>query len=46
MKDKIGEQIMSKCTALRRKISSYLMDHGNNDKKAKVTKKMSNQANT
>ena len=46
MKDKIREQIMSKCTALRPKISSYLMDLGNNDKKAKGTKKMSNQANT
>ena len=39
MKDELGEKIMTDCCALRPKTSSYLMDDGGNDKKAKGTKK-------
>ena len=39
MKDKLGEKIMTEFAALRPKPYSNLMDDGNSDKKAKVTKK-------
>ena len=39
MKDELGGKIMSEFLALRPKIYSYLMDDGNNDKKAKGTQK-------
>ena len=39
MKDKLAGKIMAEFAALRPKTYSYLMDDGNNDKKAKVTKK-------
>ena len=39
MKDKLGVKIMTEFVALRPKTYSYLMDDGNNDKKAKGTKK-------
>ena len=38
IKDKLGGNIMTEFTALRQKTYSYLMDDGNNDKKAKGTK--------
>ena len=39
MKDKLGEKIITDFAALRPKPYSNLMDDGNSDKKAKVTKK-------
>ena len=39
MKDELGGNIMSEFLALRPKTYSYLMDDGNNDKKAKGTQK-------
>ena len=39
MKDKLAGKIMIEFTALKPKTYSYLMDHGNSDKKAKGTKK-------
>ena len=39
MKDELGGKIMTEFAALRPKTYSYLMDDGNNDKKAKGTKK-------
>ena len=39
MKNELGEKIMAEFVALRQKTSSYLIDDGDNDKKAKVTKK-------
>ena len=39
MKDKLGEQILTKFVWLRAKTYSYLMDDGRGDKKAKDTKK-------
>ena len=39
MKDELGGKIMSEFLALRPKTYSYLMDDGNNDKKAKGTQK-------
>ena len=39
MKDKIGGQIMAEFVALIPKTYSYLIDHGNTDKKANGTKK-------
>ena len=39
MKDESGGKIMTKFAALRPKTYFYLMDDGNNDKKAKGTKK-------
>ena len=39
MKDKLGGKIMIKLVALRPKTYSYLMDDGNEAKKAKGTKK-------
>ena len=39
MKDTIGGKIMTEFVALRPKTFSYLIDDGNNDKKAKGTKK-------
>ena len=43
MKDKLGRNIMTTFVALRPKTSSYLMDDGNDDKKAKETKKRRNR---
>ena len=40
MNNKIGGKIMTEFVALRTKTCSYLMDHGNSDKKSKRTKKM------
>ena len=42
-KDKLGRNIMTTFVALRPKTYSYLMDDGNDDKKAKETKKMRNR---
>ena len=39
MKDELGGRIMTELVALIPKTYSYLMDDGNNDKKAKRTKK-------
>ena len=39
MKDELGGKIMTEFVAVRPKTSSYLMDGGNTDKKAKGTKK-------
>ena len=39
MKDKLGGKIMTEFPALIPETYSYLMHHGNNDKKAKGTKK-------
>ena len=39
MKDELGGKIMTEFAALRTKAYSYLIDDGNNDKKAKGTKK-------
>ena len=39
MKDELGGKIMTNFDALRPKTYSYLMSDGNNDKKAKGTKK-------
>ena len=39
IKDELGGKIMIEFVALRPKTYSYLMDDGNNDKKAKVAKK-------
>ena len=39
MKDELGGNIMTEFAALRPNTYSYLMDDGNNDKKAKGTKK-------
>ena len=38
MKDELGGNIMTEFAALRPNTYSYLMDDGNNDKKAKGTK--------
>ena len=38
MKDELGGQIITEFVELRPKTFSYLMDNGNSDKKAKVTK--------
>ena len=46
MKDTIGGKIMTEFVALRPKTYSYLIDDGNNDKKAKGTKKKGNESNT
>ena len=40
MKVELGGKIMTEFVALRPKTYSYLMDDGNNDKKAKGTKKV------
>ena len=40
MKDELGKRIITKFVALRPKTYSYLIDDGNNDKKAKVKKTM------
>ena len=39
MKDELGGKIITEFAAQRPKTYSYLMDHGNSDKKAKGTKK-------
>ena len=39
MKDQVGEKTVTKCVGLKPKIYAYLIDDGNNDKKAKRTKK-------
>ena len=39
MKDELGGKIMTEFAPLRPKLYSYLMDHGNSNKKAKGTKK-------
>ena len=39
MKDELGGKIMTKFVGLRAKTYSYLIDDGNEDKKAKGTKK-------
>ena len=39
MKDELGGKIMTKFVGLRAKPYSYLIDNGNEDKKANVTKK-------
>ena len=39
MEDELGGKIMTELAALRPNTYSYLMDNGNSDKKAKVTKK-------
>ena len=39
IKDKLGGKIMTKCVGLRAKTYRYLIDDGNEDKKAKGTKK-------
>ena len=39
MKDELGGQIMIKFVGLRAKTCSYLIDNGNEDEKAKGTKK-------
>ena len=39
MKDELGGKVMTEFAALRPKTYSYLMDHGNSDKKTKGTKK-------
>ena len=39
MKDELGEKGMKELVGLRRKTYSHLIDHGNEDKKAKRTKK-------
>ena len=39
MKDELGGTIMTEFVAFRPKSYSYLMEGGNNDKKAKATKK-------
>ena len=39
MKDKLGGKIVTEFSALRPKPYPYLMDDGNNDEKAKGTKK-------
>ena len=39
MKDELGEKIMTKFVGLRAKTCSYLIDEGNEDGKAKDTKK-------
>ena len=39
MKDELGETIITKCVAVRPKTCSYLMGDGQNDKKAKGTRK-------
>ena len=39
MKDELGEKVMTKFVGLRAKTYSYLIDDGNEDKKAKSTKK-------
>ena len=39
MKDELGGTIMTEFVAFRRKSCSNLMEGGNNDKKAKATKK-------
>ena len=46
MKDELGEKIMIRFVGLRPKTYSYLIDDGNNDKKAAGTKKMRNKKNT
>ena len=38
MQDKLGRKIMNKFVGLRAKTNSYLMDDGNENKKAKGTK--------
>ena len=39
MKDELGEKIMTKFVGLRAKTCSYIIDEGNEDEKAKDTKK-------
>ena len=39
MKDEVGGKIMTEFVALRPKTSSYLLDDGNTDRKARGTKK-------
>ena len=39
MKDELDEKIMTEFAALRPKTDSYLTDHNNENKKAKVTNK-------
>ena len=39
MKDELGRKIMTKLVGLRAKIYSYLIDDGNEDRKAEGTKK-------
>ena len=46
MKDELGGKIMTEFVAPRPKKYSYLIDAGNSDKKAKVTKKLCNKTNT
>ena len=46
MKDELGGEIITEFVALRPKTYSYLMDDGNNDKKAKGAKKLCNEKNT
>ena len=43
IKDELGGKIMTKFVSLRPEAYSYLMDDDNSDKKAKVTKKLSNK---
>ena len=39
MRDELGGKIMTEFVGLKAKTSSYLIDDGNDDKKAKDTKK-------
>ena len=40
MKDELGEKITKEFVAIRRKIYSYLIDDGSEDKKSKMHKKV------